>query len=311
MNYFLLGIVFIVYFIMVGYVGYLAWKRTNSSEDFMIAGRETHPYIMALSYGATFISTAAIVGFGGVAGKYGMGILWLVFLNIFVGVFIAFVFFGKRTRRMGKNLGSLTFPEFLGRRFNSKFIQYFSGILIFCAMPIYAAVVLIGAARFMESSLMLDFNLALLVLAVVICAYVLFGGLKGVMYTDALQGTIMFVGMIILLVFIYWVLGGVTEANTALTNMAPLYPPDAIAEGGTGWTSFLVVSCNYNHYGCRYRCIGSTTACSKIHDCKIQQRVTQITFNRCYLHCCNDLYCLYCRFLIQCILLSEFRTDCN
>ena len=214
MNYFLLGIVFIVYFIMVGYVGYLAWKRTNSSEDFMIAGRETHPYIMALSYGATFISTAAIVGFGGVAGKYGMGILWLVFLNIFVGVFIAFVFFGKRTRRMGKNLGSLTFPEFLGRRFNSKFIQYFSGILIFCAMP------------------------ALLVLAVVICAYVLFGGLKGVMYTDALQGTIMFVGMIILLVFIYWVLGGVTEANTALTNMAPLYPPDAIAEGGTGWTSF-------------------------------------------------------------------------
>ena len=61
MNYFLLGIVFIVYFIMVGYVGYLAWKRTNSSEDFMIAGRETHPYIMALSYGATFISTAAIV----------------------------------------------------------------------------------------------------------------------------------------------------------------------------------------------------------------------------------------------------------
>ena len=238
MNYFLLGIVFIVYFLMVGYVGYLAWKRTNSSEDFMVAGRQTHPYIMALSYGATFISTAAIVGFGGVAGKYGMGILWLVFLNIFVGIFIAFVFFGKRTRRMGKNLGSLTFPEFLGRRFNSKFIQYFSGILIFCAMPIYAAVVLIGAARFMESSLMLDFNLALLVLAVVICAYVLFGGLKGVMYTDALQGTIMFVGMIILLVFIYWVLGGVTEANTALTNMAPLYPPDAIAEGGTGWTSF-------------------------------------------------------------------------
>lgn len=238
MDYFLLGIVFIVYFLMVGYVGYLAWKRTNSSEDFMVAGRETHPYIMALSYGATFISTAAIVGFGGVAGKYGMGILWLAFLNILVGIFIAFVFYGKRTRKMGKNLGSLTFPEFLGRRFNSKFIQYFSGILIFCAMPIYAAVVLIGAARFMESSLMLDFNLALLILAIVICGYVLFGGLKGVMYTDALQGTIMFVGMLFLLVFIYWTLGGITEANTALTNMAHLYPADALAEGGTGWTSF-------------------------------------------------------------------------
>ncbi len=238
MDYFLLEIVFIIYFLMVGYVGYLAWKRTNSSEDFMVAGRNTHPYIMALSYGATFISTAAIVGFGGVAGKYGMGILWLSFLNILVGIFIAFVFFGKRTRKIGKNLGSLTFPEFLGRRFDSKFLQFFSGVLIFCAMSIYAAVVLIGVARFMESSLMLNFNVALLVLAIVICGYVLFGGLKGVMYTDALQGSIMFIGMLILLVFIYWVLGGVTEANTALTNMAHLYPPDALAEGGTGWTSF-------------------------------------------------------------------------
>ncbi|MGZ7160686.1 MAG: sodium:solute symporter family protein, partial [Methanobacterium sp.] len=76
---------------MIGYVGYIAWKRTKSADDYMVAGRKTHPYIMALSYGATFISTAAIVGFGGTAANYGMGILWLVFLNIIVGIFIAFV----------------------------------------------------------------------------------------------------------------------------------------------------------------------------------------------------------------------------
>ena len=34
-------------------------------------------------------------------------------------------------------------------------------------------------------------------------AYVLFGGLKGVVYTDAFQGTLMFVGMIVLLVATY------------------------------------------------------------------------------------------------------------
>ncbi len=238
MNYFILAAVFIVYFVLVAYVGYFAWRGTKSTEDFLVAGRSTHPYVMALSYGATFISTAAIVGFGGVAATYGMGILWLAFLNILVGMFIAFVFFGKRTRRMGVNLNTLTFPEFLGRRFDSKFIQYYSGGLIFCAMPIYASVVLIGAARFMESSLLINFNIALLILAIIVCAYVFFGGIKGVMYTDALQGTIMFLGMIFLLVFVYWNLGGVTEAHTALTNLAVHYPASAIAEGGTGWTSF-------------------------------------------------------------------------
>lgn len=238
MDLMILSIVFIIYFFVVGYVGYLAWKDTKNSEDYMVAGRDTHPYIMALSYGATFISTAAIVGFGGMAGKYGMGLLWLVFLNIFVGVFLAFVVFGKRTRKIGNNLNSLTFPEFLGKRFDSKFIQVFSGVVIFIGMPLYASVVLIGAARFMETVLMMDFNIALLTIVVIVSAYVIFGGIKGVMYTDTLQGTIMFVGMLILLVFTYVKLGGVVEAHTSLTNLAHLVPADVIAVGGTGWTTF-------------------------------------------------------------------------
>ena len=160
MDVMILAIVFIIYIFALVFVGYYAYKKTNSSEDFMIAGKDTHPFIMAMSYGATFISTAAIVGFGGVASEYGMSVLWLAFLNIIIGVFIAFVFLGKRTRRMGHALDSLTFPEFLGKRFDSKFIHYFSGLIIFCAMPLYAAVVLIGAARFLESSLLIDFSIA-------------------------------------------------------------------------------------------------------------------------------------------------------
>ncbi|RBQ23706.1 Cation/acetate symporter ActP [Candidatus Methanobinarius endosymbioticus] len=233
-----LSIVFIIYFLIVGYVGYLAWKRTKSSEDFMLAGRKTHPYVMSLSYGATFISTAAIVGFGGVAGQFGMSILWLTFLNVFVGVFIAFILMGKRTRKMGHNLGSLTFPEFLSHRFNSKFIQYFSGGIIFFGMPIYASVVLIGAARFMETSLSLNFHLSLLVLSVIVAFYVIFGGIKGVMYTEAVQGSIMFFGMIFLLIFTYWMFGGIVEAHTSLTALAPHFPANASVLGGTGWTSF-------------------------------------------------------------------------
>lgn len=238
MNFLILILVFIIYLFSVVYVGYIAYKRTDSSEDYLLAGRNTHPYIMAISYGATFISTAAIVGFGGIAGKYGMSILWLAFLNLSVGIFIAFVFLGKRTRRMGVNLNSVTFPDFLSRRFNSRFLKIFSGLIIFLIMPLYSSVVLIGAARFIETSLNLDFYIALFLFSIIIAAYVFYGGIKGVMYTDALQGTIMFCGMIFLLIFVYWILGGVDHANTALTNMSSLYPKEALAQGGTGFTSF-------------------------------------------------------------------------
>ncbi|WP_304123208.1 sodium:solute symporter [Methanosphaera cuniculi] len=234
----LLLLLIFIYVALMILVGYVAYKRTVTSEDYLVAGRETNSYIMALSYGATFISTAAIVGFGGLAGTNGMGILWLVCLNIAVGIFLAFVVFGKKTRKMGQYLDALTFPEFLSKRFNSRFIQYFSGALIFCAMPIYAASVLIGAARFLETTINVDFTICIIVLAIIIGFYVIFGGLKGVMYTDALQGTIMFIGMLILLVSIYWMLGGVTEAHQALTQMAPLFPEASKATGATGWTTF-------------------------------------------------------------------------
>ena len=84
--------------VLSGSWGYL---RTKDTADYLVAGRKTHPYIMALSYGATFISTSAIVGFGGAAAVFGMGLLWLTFLNIFVGIFIAFTVFGKTHPRDG------------------------------------------------------------------------------------------------------------------------------------------------------------------------------------------------------------------
>ncbi|MBN1918963.1 MAG: sodium:solute symporter family protein [Verrucomicrobia bacterium] len=235
-----LAVVIVAYLAAIGYLGYRGYAGTKTSADFMVAGRRIHPWVMALSYGATFISTSAIVGFGSTAGMFGFSLLWLAFLNIFVGIFIAFVFFGKRTRKVGHNLDAHTFPEILARRYNSRFIQGFSGLVIFLFMPLYTAAVLIGASRIIAEFVGLDFNIALLVFAVIVAAYVIFGGLKGVMYTDALQGTLMFIGMAILLVMTYSTLGGVTPAHEKLTTMAPLAADNPVLGtflGHQGWTA--------------------------------------------------------------------------
>ena len=137
----------IIYLAATFYVAYLGYRKNSQTDGYMLAGRGVHPAIMALSYGAAFISTSAIIGFGGVAASLGMGLLWLVFMNIFFGIFIAFVVFGPPTRRMGLNLGSITYPEFIGKRFQSKFIQAFSGILIGIFMPLHSASA-IGLHRF-------------------------------------------------------------------------------------------------------------------------------------------------------------------
>lgn len=236
MNLMLLSIIIVFYLLSIAYLGFLGYKTTNNSKDYLLAGRSIHPFVMAMSYGATFISTSAIVGFGGVAGLFGLGVLWLPVLNILIGVLIAFVCFGKRTRKIGHNLDVHTFPEFLGKRFGSRSIQVMCGLIVFCAMPLYASVVLIGGARFIEQTLSMNFHVALLVFSVIIAAYVITGGLKGVMYADAFQGSIMFVGILFLFVMTYVKLGGVTAAHEALGNLAHLVPDKLKAIGHLGWT---------------------------------------------------------------------------
>ncbi len=226
----------VVYLLVVGYLGWLGFRHTKTSADYLVAGRGVHPFIMALSYGATFISTSAIVGFGGVAGMFGMSLLWLTVLNIFVGIFIAFVFLGGPTRRIGHKLGAHTFPELLGRRFNSKFIQVFAGLVVFIFIPLYAAAVLSGGCAFIAKQFGMPYETALLVFSILIAGYVVMGGLKGVMYTDALQGSIMFIGMIVLLVVTYDKLGGVTAAHEGLAKLAAEKNLFA-GIGFNGWTS--------------------------------------------------------------------------
>ncbi len=229
-------VLIILYFLIVAYLGYKGWRETQTAADYMIAGREIHPYVMAVSYGATFISTSAIIGFGGAASLFGMGVLWLTWMNIFFGIFIAFAIFGKRTRRLGHVLDAHTFPELLGRRYKSAFIQGFSGIVIFLFMPIYAAAVLIGMSRFIEVYLHVPYVVALLAFSLFMAMYVIWGGLKGVMYTDAFQGTIMLIMMVILLVYTYGLAGGLIPAHQYLTYMAHLVPGDLAKLGHRGWT---------------------------------------------------------------------------
>jgi len=236
-NSILLGSLTFVYIVVILWLGYMGWKKTRHEDDFMVAGRKIHPVILALSYGATFISTSAIIGFGGVAAQLGMGLIWLTALNIGVGILIAFIFLGKRTREIGKRLGAVTFPDLLGKIYKSRFMQSVTAVIILIGMPLYTAAVLIGGTRFIETTLSIQYDIALIGFCIIVAMYVILGGLIAVMYTDALQGAIMMISMIVLLLLTYVILGPVSSVHAELTSMSHLVPEGLRAAGMTGWTS--------------------------------------------------------------------------
>jgi solute:Na+ symporter, SSS family len=226
----------LLYVTITLYLGHKGWRETKDGKDYLIAGRSMGAFVMAMSYGATFISTSAIIGFGGAAALFGFPLLWLTFLNIFVGIFIAMVVLGRRVRRLGLAVDAHTFPELIGRRYNSPFLQGFGGLVIFLFLPIYAGAVLIGLARLVEVIFSIPYSTALLLCTFIVALYVLTGGLKAVMYTDAFQACVMFVVMAVFLIGTYYLAGGVISAHQALTDMVQYYPASLKAQGMLGWT---------------------------------------------------------------------------
>lgn len=208
-------VVFVAVTIFLGYYGY---RHTGSNEDYLLGKNKTNHIIIGLSYGATFLSASAVIGFGGQAATHGLGLMWLCFLNLFVGLLVAFVVFGPRTRRIGKKLKASTFADLLGKMYKSPGIRVFTAVLIIIMMPVYCAAVLKGAVNSVAviTGHYELYNIILIVLAIIIGLYVVFGGIIAVMYNDALQAGVMFLGLAVILVLTFTTLGGVSDAFNSL-----------------------------------------------------------------------------------------------
>ena len=233
-------VIFVVITILLGWYGYKNTK--NDKSEFLLGRGKTSPLIIALSYGATFLSASAVIGFGGQAAVHGMTMLWLCFLNLAVGLIVAFIVFGRRTRRIGRRLGASTFADFLGKVYNSKGIRAFTAIIIFVMMPIYTAAVLKGGVNSLAviTGLTDYYNYILLLLSLIVAVYVVYGGIIAVMYNDAFQAAIMFVGMLAIFIVTMMYFGGFEAGSAQLTDLWDIKVGETglgVLDGFQGWTS--------------------------------------------------------------------------
>ncbi len=182
--------IIIGYLVIVLVIGLWVASRTKSESDLFLGGRTLTWGFIGLSLFASNISSTTLIGLAGAA--YSTGIVQSVY-EWSMGIpfiLMAFVFIPLYLRAK-----ITTIPEFLEYRYDRRSRHFFSLVTIFISIIVDTAGGLYAGALvlkvFFPDLILWQTSLALAVFAGV---YTAFGGLKAVVYTDALQALILIVG---------------------------------------------------------------------------------------------------------------------
>lgn len=195
--------IFVLYALLLVGIALYTRKRSNSVNDFLLAGKKgLNGWMSAFSYGTTYFSAVIFIGYAGKFGwGFGLSSVWIGIGNALLGGLLAWVIMAKRTKNMTVRLSAKTMPEFFEKRYDSKFLKIFSAILIFIFLIPYAASVYNGLGNLFETLFNVDGTYVVIGLALLTAVYLVFGGYFATSLSDFVQGIVMIVGVCIMFFF--------------------------------------------------------------------------------------------------------------
>ena len=192
-----------IYIAVLVAVGILTGRSSKSIADITVGGRQAGAWLSALSYGTAYFSAVMFVGYAGSTG-YGFG-LWGVLVglgNMLFGTLLAWLVLARRTREVSARLNIQTMPQFFEKRYGSRAMKLFACLITFIFFIPYSASVYKGLGSIAEVLLGVDDTIFMVIIAVLAALLLWFGGYLVQARADFIQGIIMFVGVILLVVFV-------------------------------------------------------------------------------------------------------------
>ena len=184
--------------------------------------------VQAFAYVATYISAVALVGFGGLAHAYGLQMLLVAAGNVWFGTWAVYRFLAWPTRKWQERLGARTPAQLLGLGHGSPSLTRAMAFVFALFLGVYGSAVIKGAALLLAEILPVPVWALIWLVAIIVGLTVFIGGLRGVLYTEAMQGVVMLVGMLMLVGAIFSKVGGPWEGMQALAAR----PPSDLANNG-------------------------------------------------------------------------------
>ncbi|HOA36635.1 MAG: sodium/proline symporter PutP [Firmicutes bacterium] len=233
------AVVFILYLLAMLAIGIYFFRLNKSQTDYYLGGRKLNFLVTSMSAQASDMSGWLMMGLPGTAflltKNFGMAEAFWTALGLSIGTYLNWLILAKRLRNYSEKSGdSITIPTYLENRFRDKthLIRIISAIFIVIFFLIYTAAQFSAGAKLFNAVFGLEYNIALLIGALVIVLYTFLGGFLAVCWTDLVQGTLMFFALLILPIIALANLGGIAETFNLAAAIAGV--PEGL--GFSEWT---------------------------------------------------------------------------
>jgi sodium/proline symporter len=198
-----------LYFCVVFTIGFLSYRRHQSSTDFIIGGRSLNFWLTALAAHASDMSNWLFMGYPAaifVAGLFGS---WTA-IGLILCMLINWHFVAPKVRIATEKYNSMTFSSFFESRLSdtSGLIRIFTAIMCFVFYSIYISAGLVGIGLLCENLFNLSYDAGIFVGIAVIVSYVLIGGYVTLAWIDLFQGIFLMCVIIFVPLYVIPTLGG-------------------------------------------------------------------------------------------------------
>ncbi|MDD4864211.1 MAG: cation acetate symporter [Alishewanella agri] len=196
MSQFAINLIFVIGSFAI-YIGIAIWARAGSTKEFYVAGGGVNPVMNGMATAADWMSAASFISMAGLiaAGGYANSTYLMGWTG---GYVLLAMLLAPYLRKFGK----FTVPDFIGDRFYSSGARLVAVACLIIASVTYVIGQMTGAGVAFSRFLEVDSNTGLMIAAVVVFAYAVLGGMKGITYTQVAQYIVLIIAYTIPAVFI-------------------------------------------------------------------------------------------------------------
>ncbi len=197
------------------YIGIAVWARAGSTSEFYVAGGNVGPVMNGMATAADWMSAASFISMAGLIAYMGYG--GSLFLMGWTGGYVLLAcLLAPYLRKFGK----FTVPQFIGDRFYSKSASTLAVVCLLVASITYIIGQMTGVGIAFSRFLGVSSSTGIYVGMAIVFAYAVFGGMKGITYTQVAQYIVLILAYIIPAIFISLSLTGVAIPQLGLgSNM--------------------------------------------------------------------------------------------